>query len=144
MTAAVGGVLLVSALSVQAAEVDDAIEYRQGIFNAFKWNLGPMGAMIKGKMPYDQAQFTLHAQRLETLSHMPLEGFVEGSDSGDTDAKAEIWSDMDTFSAGFDKLQTNAAALVEASNTGDMEQIKPAFGAVAKSCKGCHDNFRKD
>lgn len=135
--------LLLGAVNVQADDIEDAIEYRQGIFTAYKWYFGPMGAMVKGDMPYDQAEFTRRAEQLAHLAPMPEEGFVEGSAEG-SDALPEIWEEMDQFSAGFDKLETTTAALVEASLSGDMDQIKPAFGAVAKSCKGCHDNFRAD
>jgi len=141
--ASLAGTLLLGAVNVQADDIEDAIEYRQGIFTAMKWYFGPMGAMVKGDMPYDQAEFTRRAEQFAKLTPMAEEGFVEGSAEG-SEALPEIWEDMDTFSAGFDKLETAANALVAASKTGDMGQIKPAFGEVAKSCKGCHDNFRED
>lgn len=144
LTAVAGGALALSVLSVQASEVEDAIEYRQGVFTALKWNLMPMGAMVKGEMPYDQAEFTMRAERLAALSPMALEGFVEGSDGGESEAKPEVWTEMDKFSAGFDTMHSSATALVEASRSGDLDKIRPAFGEVAKSCKGCHDNFRED
>ena len=31
---------------------------------------------------------------------------------------------------------------VAAAQTGNMDQIKAAFGGVVKSCDNCHDNFR--
>jgi len=37
-----------------------------------------------------------------------------------------------------------ADALAEVAKSGDLDQIKPAFGALAKTCKGCHDNFREE
>lgn len=137
------GSLLCTSLSAQSADVEDAIEYRQSIFTAMKWYFGPMGAMVKGDMPYDQAEFTRRAELFAKLTPMAEEGFVEGS-AEDSEALPVIWEEMDKFSAGFDTLEANATALVEASKTGDMGQIKPAFGEVAKSCKGCHDNFRED
>jgi cytochrome c556 len=141
--ATLAGSLLLGTLNAQAADVDNAIEHRQGVFSAMKWYFGPMGAMIKGDMPYDQAEFTRRAEQLAKLAPMAEEGFVEGSAEG-TEALPAIWEDMDTFSGGFDKLESTTAALVEASMSGDMAQIKPAFGDVAKTCKGCHDNFRED
>ena len=49
-----------------AAEVKpfEAIEYRQGIFKAIKWNFGPMGAMVKGKTEFNAEQFNKNAERL--------------------------------------------------------------------------------
>lgn len=140
--ATLSGALLAGSLNVYANEVEDAIEYRQGVFQAMKWYFGPMAAMAKGEIEYDAAEFTRRAEMLSQLSHMPEEGFIAGSDSGDTDALPEIWENKDKFSAGFDKLQETTAVLAEASKSGDMNTIMPAFGEVGKTCKGCHDNFR--
>lgn len=140
--AALAGTLMAGSLSAQADAVEDAIEFRQGIFQGYKWYFAPLGAMVKGEAEYDAAEFTRRAKMLAVLAPMPLEGFIEGSDKGETDAKTEIWQQFDKFSAGFESLKANADALVAASETGDMAQIKPAFMEVAKNCKGCHDNFR--
>ena len=32
----------------------------------------------------------------------------------------------------------------EAAKTGDLAQIKAAFGGAAQTCKSCHDSYRKD
>lgn len=125
-----------------ATDVEDAIEYRQGVFKTIKWNFGPMAAMVKGKIDFDAAEFSRRADLVAVLSKMPGEGFIEGSDMGDTDAKPEIWENKDKFDAGMDALAKNAAALADAAKSGDMSVIKPAFGELGKTCKGCHDNFR--
>ncbi|TCK05630.1 c-type cytochrome [Marinobacterium mangrovicola] len=140
--ATLSGALLAGSLNVYANDVEDAIEYRQGVFQAIKWYFGPMAGMAKGDIEYDAAEFTRRAEMLNQLSYMAEEGFIEGSAEGDTDALPAIWEDMDQFSAGFDKLQENTAALAEASKSGDMGTIMPAFAEVGKTCKGCHDNFR--
>jgi cytochrome c556 len=31
-----------------------------------------------------------------------------------------------------------------AAKDGDKNELKKAFGAVGKSCKGCHDVYKKD
>lgn len=129
---------------VQAADPDDAIEYRQGIFEAFKWNFGPMGAMAKGKMPYDPAVVSKNAGRLSMLSDMPWEGFIDGSDAGDTDARAEIWSQPDEFKKRIETFQTEVRKLNEVAAKNDEKAFRTQFGAVAKACKGCHDDFRED
>ena len=88
-------VLAATAASAHAqSKPEDSILYRQGIFKAQRWNVAPMGAMVQGKMPYDQAAFLQRAQRLDQLSHMAWEGFGAGTDKGaPTKAKAEIWSE---------------------------------------------------
>lgn len=132
------------ATTTLASDVEDAIEYRQDAFNLIKWHFGPMAAMVKGKIDYDKEDFARRAELVAALAKMPQEGFIEGSDKGDTDAKPEIWENKDQFDKGMQMMVDNAAALAAAAQTGDMANIKPAFGQLGKTCKGCHDNFRKD
>ncbi len=136
------GALAMASTVAVAVKPEDAIDYRQGVFQAIKWHFGTMGAMVKGKMDYDADDFTRRAEIVSQLSHLPWEGFVEGSYSGDTDALPAIADNWDKFEGGSNMLMEKTAALVTAAKTGDMDQIRPAFGEVGKTCKGCHDNFK--
>jgi len=136
-----------TALSISAPALadraEDAIKYRQGVFTAFRWHFGAMGAMVRGKMEYDAQQFAHHATQLAALTRMPREGFIDGSDFGDTAAKAELWENLDDVNARFDKLISDADALLAVTG-GSLDDVRPAFGAVAKNCKGCHDNYKEE
>jgi cytochrome c556 len=122
---------------------DTAIQYRQGIFKAQLWNVLPMAAMVQGKAPYDQAAFLLRAQRLDQLSKMAWDGFGPGTDAGaPTKALPAVWSNAAGFKQAAEAFQAETPKLVAAAQTGNMDQIKAAFGAVTKSCDNCHDNFR--
>jgi cytochrome c556 len=126
-----------------ADKVEDAIEYRQGVFKTIKWNFGPMAGMVKGKIAFDTADFSRRADLVAVLAKMPGEGFISGSDMGDTDAKSEIWENKAEFDKGMEAFKKNAEALAVAAQSGDMSVIKPAFGQLGKTCKGCHDDFRE-
>ncbi|MGB1092615.1 MAG: c-type cytochrome [Oceanobacter sp.] len=122
---------------------DDAIEYRQSVFHLVAAHFGQMGAMVKGKKPFDAAEFQYRAESLDALAKMPLEGFTfPGSDKGHTKAKPEIWTDMDGFKSKLSQFQKDASALAKASKSGDMGSIKPAFGQTAKNCKSCHSDYK--
>lgn len=126
-----------------AAKPEDAIKYRQGVMAAQGWNMNAMGAMVKGDKPYDKAEFAKRAENLAALNKMAYEGFtVDGSDKGETKAKAEIWSMMEKFKDGTEKVSAESEKLVKAAQGGDFNAIKAQFGEVGKTCKGCHDNFR--
>lgn len=140
-TAALAAVPLSTPVFADRAE--DAIKYRQGVFTAFRWHFGAMGAMVRGKVDYDAEQFAHHATQLAALTRMPREGFIEGSDFGDTAAKAELWENLDDVNSRFDKLISDADALLAVTG-GSLDDVRPAFGAVAKNCKGCHDNYKEE
>ncbi len=136
------GLLAAASTTAFAAKPEDAINYRQGTFSAMAWHFGTMGAMVKGKMDYDAEDFSRRAEIVAQLSKLPMEGFIPGSYEGETDALPAIEKEWDKFEGGMNALVESSAALAEAAKSGDMAQIKPAFGEVGKTCKGCHDNFK--
>ena len=122
----------------------DAIEYRQSAFSLLAYNFGNMGAMLKGKKAFDAQIFAMRADNVAALSKLPLEGFIPGSDKGDTEALAKIWTDMSDFDAKMQQLQKDAAALAILAKADDKKMLKQAFVTTAKNCKGCHDIYKKD
>ena len=124
------------------AKPEDAIKYRQGVYRVIGWNFGPMAAMAKGDRPYDAAAFARHAEIVAYMSKLPLEGFIPGSESGETKAKPEIWLDLDDFKAKLEKMQGEAAKLAEVAKSGDFNAAKAQLGETGKACKACHDKFR--
>ena len=120
------------------------IDYRNSVMSILKWNIGPMGAMVKGKVPYDQAAFARHAKDLAAAAHLDLlAGFPEDSNEGDdTSARIDIWMDWEGFTEKYEALKKASSELAETASGGDLEAIKPKFGALGKTCKSCHDAFK--
>ncbi|HBZ18956.1 MAG TPA: cytochrome C, partial [Betaproteobacteria bacterium] len=77
-----GLLLLIVVNAASAQSVEKAIKYRQGAFSVMGWNFGAIVDMIKGKRPYDQADFARRAQVIADVSQVPLEGFVTESHAG--------------------------------------------------------------
>lgn len=136
------GVMGLGSTVALATDAEDAIKYRQGVFNAVKWHFGSMADVVKGKQDYNAEEFVRRAETVAQLSKMPWEGFVAGSYEGETDALPAIEQHRDKFDGGMNMLIEKTAALAVAAQTGDLDQIRPAFGEVGKTCKGCHDNFK--
>jgi cytochrome c556 len=70
--------------------------------------------------------------------------YPAGSDKGETRAKPEVWTEQAKFKAASDKLQAETAKLAAAAKTGNLDNIKAAFGPTAGTCKACHDDFQKN
>ena len=136
--------LMGASAMVQAGDVERAQEYRQGVMNVFSWNMKAMGDMMKGKTPYDAAAFAQHADDLAKATTLDLlPGFPEDSDSGETDARPEIWLNFEDFTQKLEELRTNAQALSKAANSGDKEAMGAALGKTGKACKACHDDYKE-
>ena len=122
---------------------EDVIKYRKSLMGVQSWSMRPIGAMVKGQMPYDKDLVARNAAMLDMTGKMMLEGFAAGSDKGaDTKAKPEVWSDGAKFKSANEAFQAEAAKLADVAKTGDFDKIKVQFGATAKACSNCHDNFR--
>lgn len=145
-----GGILGMGVLTAaSAAEVkpEDAVEYRQSVYTVIGWNFKPMGAMVKGEIPFDAAAVARHAQYVEMMSKAAPEGFTKGSGPDvvkNTEAKPEIWTNWSKFEAKMNDFQQEATKLAEVAKGGKEADIKAQFGKTAETCKACHKEFRKD
>ena len=68
--------------------------------------------------------------------------FPEGSDSGDTKARAEIWFEFDAFKAKAKANETAAQTLVTAAKSGDQGAMMARLKNLGASCKSCHSDFK--
>lgn len=145
LAAAAAAAAFAAPASAQFAKPEDAIKYRQSAMVVMAHHLGRIGAMVNGRVPYDQQSAVANAEVFATLVKLPWVGFGPGTDKGrETRAKPEIWAEQAKFKEHQDKLQAEAPKLVAAARTNSPETLKVAFGPVAQVCKGCHDTYRKD
>jgi cytochrome c556 len=144
-------VLAVPLAAVAQAKPEDAIRARQSIMRVIALNFGPLGKMASGDAPFDKAAFQTNAERIKDVWSMNVgQYFVPGTEkpvSGSkyasfTDAKPEIWSQMEKFKAVAQQATQRVDALAEAAKSGDEGKMRAAAGELGKSCKACHDDFR--
>ncbi|SEA32556.1 Cytochrome c556 [Thiothrix caldifontis] len=142
--AATGFAVVTNVMADEKSPAEAAIDYRQGAFTMIKHHFGPMGAMVKGEMEFNAAEFAKNADAVAALSKFPANGFIAGSYEGETEAKPEIELNADDFKKKMETFQVEAAALAEVAKGGDIAAIKPQFGKVGESCKACHKEYKKD
>ena len=119
------------------------VSYRQSLFAILGANFGPMSAMIKGEMPWDDAQFKAFADDLATAATLDFErGFPAGSQPGDTRARPAIQDNMEDFQAKLNDFRMASAKLAEAAGGSDKKAIMEAFKAAGGACKACHDDYK--
>jgi cytochrome c556 len=135
----------IATLAVAHNVEDRATEYRQSLMHVVGWNFSPLSAMNKGKMPFDAAEFSKRADRIAFLSDQALEGFQKAPPKGvNTDAKAEIWTSFEDFSAKAKEFATEAKALADVAKAKDETKDKEQFKKLAGTCKACHDKYKND
>ena len=119
--------------------------YRQSYFALLAANFGPMVAMVKEEIEWDQTAFERYANDLATVTELNLSrGFPDGSDSGKTRAKSEIWENKEDFESKIEDLKTAASEMQTAAASGDKKAIMEKFKATGGACKACHDDYKAE
>jgi cytochrome c556 len=137
--------IAVAAATVSAKfnKATDAIRYRQAVMVLVGQHFGSMGQVVKGKQPYDKASFSENAAILEMLAKIPWDAFLHPeSDRGQTKLKSKALKNKSDFMQAARNFEDETTKLAAAAKTGDLNTIKAQFGATAKTCKGCHDEFK--
>jgi cytochrome c556 len=128
-------------------QAKEAILTRQGLFKLMGWQMAPLGAMLRNKMPFDAAVAQKSAQRMEALSAMIPDAFAMDTrkfTGTKTGALEGVWASKADFTAKANEMNKAAAALSAAAKTGDKAATLKAAGAVGKACGSCHDDFRQE
>ena len=117
--------------------------YRQSWYAMVATNFGPMVAMVKGEMPWDERQMAGYADQLAALATLDiLRGFKDGSDKGTARAKPEIWENKADFESKMKDLKSEIAKLQTVANAGDRKAIAQQVAATGEACKACHDEYK--
>ncbi len=125
----------------------NAIKARQGEMQLRSFNTGPLFAMAKGDIPYDAAMANQLTANLQKLLEIDMSrSWPEGSDLdnyfGETTSKPEIWSTYpDIFE--YRKRYADAVNDLAAVAGNGQDALRSKIGALGKTCKGCHDDFRE-
>ncbi len=143
--AAVATALGALALPAIAQDFAGEVGARQGMFKIMGLNVGVLGGMARGNIPYDAEAAQVAADNLVAVSGInPLNMFPAGSDNaalGTTRAKPEIWANVPDVGAKWAAFGEAAVAMQAAAGTG-AEAIGPALGALGGTCQSCHEAYR--
>jgi cytochrome c556 len=119
------------------------VSQRQAVFKDFTRTLEPMGLMARERQPFDPDAFSAAALRLQTLSSQPWPFFTPDSNCAPTKARARVWEQPEAFEQAQAHFRDRVEQLVQASQTGALDAVRPAVEQVQNSCKACHDRFRQ-
>lgn len=123
-----------------------ATELRQSVFKLLGSNMGPLGAMAKGKIPLNADVVEKNAIRINQLSLMIADYTRVDTSKFDVDTEAldKIWQEPKHFGESIDKLTKASATLIVAAKSNDEGSIKKAIGGVGQTCGGCHDDYKEE
>lgn len=132
----------VAADSLAQAKPDVLVAQRQAVMKLQGKYLGPIGGMLKGATPYNADVVAINATFLENLARMPWDGFQPSTVDVKSASKPEIYKEPAKFKAAAEALEVATAKLGAVARAKDEAGVRASFGAVAKACGSCHDDFR--
>jgi cytochrome c556 len=139
--------LMMGATMISAQDMSKVIEYRRNVMKANGANAADIVLILKGQVPFNSQHIVAHAQAINEMSKLIPDLVPPGSgpEAGvETNAKPEIWQNMDKFKEFAENLQAASAKLVEVAKSGDMKAIADQVGVMGKEgCGACHEDFRK-
>lgn len=145
--AAVAALLLAApAAALDAEQAAKATETRQAVLKVVGWNVGPMGAMARDLVPWDNALVARNAQRIAWMSGMIPDAFRADTREHtlETEALPVIWEDFERFEQLAENTQASAERLAALAAAGDEAGARKAVSALIDDCRACHDDFRLD
>jgi cytochrome c556 len=138
------GACLAGGVAFAQAEPDNAIKYRQTIYQTLGANLTAVVMNLKGEVDFPDA-VAVHAQTVAAAAPLVLPAMEQntaGEGSADTEALAKIWDNWDDFASKAEDMEAAAMQLAEIAQGGDMQAIGAQVQEVAGTCKSCHDEYR--
>lgn len=147
----IAGAACIAMLSTTAfanGKFDNAIKAREATMTLYSFNLGMLGAMLKGDVEYDAKLAQALANNLKAAAEMDQSAlWPQGSSStdaeyvGKTRALVKAWETYPEVANKHKALVQAAADMASAAGTG-VDGIKANIGAVGGACQGCHEAFR--
>lgn len=128
----------------QDRKIEAAIKHRKAAFTLMSTYVNRLVQTVEGGRPFDAARSLEDARSVEIISRLPWEGFVPGSERGETRAKDDIWFDEDRFRKLATELQSRTGALARAAESRDLQRLKVAVEDMRDTCNRCHKAFRRD
>ena len=134
--------------TVVAAEgaFENQLKARQGQFRLIALNIGVLGGMARGNVPYDAEAAQAAADNLVTVAALNQGAmWPEGSDSMSIDgtrAMPSIWEDNADFLEKWGAVAAAADGLAAVASDGQAA-LGPALGPLGATCKSCHEAHRE-
>lgn len=137
--AVIGALLVAGAAYAEGDRTDPNAIARSDLMKTIGKNTGILGGMAKGEAAYDMAAAEgAKAAIIEAAAKIEETFMEQGAADPASEAKAEIWTNWDTFLADAKALGDAATAMDVAS----AETIGAGMGALGGACKDCHTEFR--
>lgn len=139
------GLFMSSAAKADLFDPEDAVEYRQALYQVISAQVGVMGGMVRGDLDFDGEEISKRANNVAKIAGMlPETYFPATREVADSNMRGRAWNNMEDFQSKGQAFGKALEELIAASSASDFDQGKarPVVGALVQSCRNCHDDYR--
>ncbi len=126
-----------TAMAEEKAKDPDVLA-RQGLMNKIAKSTKVLGDMASGKTEFSGPAATNAKKSLIDYAPKIPAAFEKQADDPKSEAKPNIWTDMDGFNAKAKGLGDAAGAI----DVSSLETLKAGMGEIGGACKACHKEYR--
>ena len=134
--------LVVATMALAHSGAQGIVKQRMDSMDAMGKAMKTVGEMLKGTTKFDTMAAAEAARIIAVHADQMPDLFPEGSLSGPSEAREEIWSNWGRFTTLANELSGAAGRLAAITEGGERQAIARAFNAVGMTCSGCHEAFR--
>lgn len=124
------------------ADAEAEAKYRHDVMEAIGGHMGAMVVILKNQIHTND--LVLHANGLAALADIAPEVFPEGSLTEKSKALPDVWENPEDFDVAMTRFVEAAEGMANAAADGEMAAIGAAMKELGGSCKGCHDDYKKE
>jgi cytochrome c556 len=123
---------------------DSPLGKRKAAFKALLKTSENLGGMMRGRLPFDEAEFSRQAILLDEQAHQPWQHFPDAKDDDRSAARADVWEKQARFKALAGALEERTARLKGYVSAGSpaREALAQQMQQIEQACKDCHQEFR--
>lgn len=137
-TALAAALLAATAAAAHQGVKDPDVKARMDLMGEVKDATGVIGGMSRGKIAFDAAAAAeARAALIDAAARTP-ELFEPQATDPKTEARPEIWTNWDDFTAKSAALGTAAEAL----DTSSVDGLRAGLADIGATCKACHADYR--
>lgn len=118
------------------------VAHRRAAFKELLREFEPMGTMLRDGA-YDAQRFAAQAAKVKSLSERPWQYFGPDTQYPPSRSRDEVWSKPAEFEERRMAFLAATDKLLAVAGTKDDKAAASVFQAVERTCKDCHDSFKK-
>lgn len=122
---------------------EDIIKLRDGVMRQNQQAMKILVGMARGTIDFDAGVAKAAFSQIGNTAAIFPGLFPPGTETGETKAGPQIFTDREKFAADSAKMHADTEAAIAAVDASGLDGVKASLGAVGGNCQTCHEAWQK-